>query len=720
MLDERMRRGGLAGVVVVLAGCGLTLDVDPSNGSGRDASGEGDAGELDGRMRDGAFDTRADGPRADGARDGSIDAALDAEPMNDADADPPTDAAIDAEPPDGDAMNEDDAELDADADMDAATDADTDADASNPADADATPPPDADADADAPPPDDADADANPSDDGGGVVPVTLAIFPWNGYATGTALASRGLQVKFRWSGVPGATYSFQLDDSCDPLAFESCTFPSPVASVTSHSDTSIDVSMTVPAAVPVGRRLFWRVRACASTTCGPWDRVRYVDLGRQREDFNGDGYADIVVGSPLQDAPETDEGNVFVYYGRPGGAFNTPTTTLDNPFDTTSTGFGSAVEAGDFNADGFGDLAVGAPGAARFGGAIGAVFIYSGSATGVSATPSAILDNPAFDSASDFGGALAGGGDIDGDGFGDLVVGAPWQPGGGGAYVYFGGPSGLAASPAASLTAGVATSSAFGFGTQIASNVDTDGDGFVDILVGAPYRDGVAAMEGTVYLFRGGSSGTSATPIAIASPGHLELAQFGVAVSGADDLNQDGYGDFVVGAYNTRFTLDGEGAAYVFLGSQYGPGTMATIVSPAPRTTAHFGSAVAGVRDFNGDRIPDFVVGSFKAASPETEEGNAWIYYGTIGGVPLTPTVTLDSPRGVAGAWFGRAASIAGDVDADGFFDFVVGAPHESTPYTYEGGAHAYYGTSSGGMITPVAMSNPANQPGAEMGSSVR
>jgi hypothetical protein len=131
------------------------------------------------------------------------------------------------------------------------------------------------------------------------------------------------------------------------------------------------------------------------------------------------------VGAPFQDAGATDEGNAFVYYGSASGIPTTPSVTLDNPANQASGWFGfSVASAGDVNGDGYSDVIVGAlyqdAGATDEGNA----FVYYGSASGIPTTPSVTLDNPENQENGYFGRSVASAGDVNGDGFSDVIVGA--------------------------------------------------------------------------------------------------------------------------------------------------------------------------------------------------------------------------------------------------------------------------------------------------------
>ncbi len=393
-------------------------------------------------------------------------------------------------------------------------------------------------------------------------------------------------------------------------------------------------------------------------------------------DLNGDGYADVVVGSG--DAL----GHVYVYSGGSTGPTATPATTITGP-DGAGGYFGTSVaSAGDVNGDGFTDLIVGAYNVA---GITGRAYIYFGSATGLVPTPAITLSGP--DGAGGyFGSSVAGAGDVNGDGFADVVVGAQnAMDGTGRAYVFAGSPTGLTAAPTATLTGTDGLNGYFGY--SVGGAGDINADGYADLVVGA---FGAMRSVGRTYVFLGGAGGLNRTPVTtLDGP---DGGSFGWTVASAGDVNGDGFADVVVSAPTvTRNT----GRAYVYFGSARG------LVAEAARTLigpggegGFFGQSLAAGGDVNGDGFGDLVVGAYAALS---YSGQAYAYLGGAGGVGSSPSITVTSSAG-AGGTFGSSLTNSGDVNRDGFSDLLVGSP---AAMSQRGRVDVYFGGALGPGPTP-------------------
>lgn len=336
---------------------------------------------------------------------------------------------------------------------------------------------------DAGPPDapfDAGADA-PFD--AGPVPATPRLrWPHSGEFAGTRSAespSARLDVRLDWDPVAMATrYEVQVWNRD-----EHATPPEPDRVPPIDADTATDYVFAPPGAA----RASWRVRACNALGCSAFSRAWHVEARRTPGDFDDDGFEDLAIG-------DRDSALFTVVRGRAPSAV-TSLIAHDERALRPVCGDGSAPErgsivlarAGDLDGDGFAELAVGMPSCA---GGRGELRVFWGAAASLDAARSTMIPAPSsVAGAAAFGASLSRAGDVDGDGFADLAVGAPLATGGGAAVIAFGGASrdSLAVHVAAARECGLgACSEADEFGTDVAGGGDVDLDGFADVLVGAP------------------------------------------------------------------------------------------------------------------------------------------------------------------------------------------------------------------------------------------
>jgi hypothetical protein len=391
-------------------------------------------------------------------------------------------------------------------------------------------------------------------------------------------------------------------------------------------------------------------------------------------DNDGDGVPDLAVGAPFQDGdvaspggfgPPQDVGKVFLISGATLGEIR----SLNDPeFQVVSERkfggqFGTSVaNLGDINGDGISDILVGVPHHIVSEGDenefnAGEALVFSGSDGSILFT----LEDPTPQENARMGFAVAGLGDVNGDGVNDMLVGVPKKdtPAGladvGTAYIFSGADGSLIRSLNPPSQGG---SEANGrFGAAVANAGDVNGDGVSDILIGAP-------GQGRAYVF---SSATGALIFTLISPSVDKLPSFGFAVAGGQDLNGDGSPDFAIGA-----PLQGDlrGAAYIFSGRD---GTVLLRLRAAQQRFAKFGSSVALTPDMTGDGRPDILVGApDRTVNGLLNAGAAFIFSGRNG--RLFRTVTAETPKAFAG--FGYAVTTA-DFNNDGTRETVVGAPFQ-------------------------------------------
>lgn len=416
-------------------------------------------------------------------------------------------------------------------------------------------------------------------------------------------------------------------------------------------------------------------------------------------DFNGDGYADVAIGAPNYDGPAgTDSGAVFLFLGSPAGwagqlnLANSGAIRFDGVSAGDEAGF-SVAGAGDVNNDGFADIVIGA----RTAGVGGEAYLVLGHDTPTSIS----LGDPAvtnyFAPADEQAGwSVAGAGDFNGDGYDDFLIGAPgdFLLQTGKAYLVFGG---LAPFPgdltlvALSLD-GVALSSGTGF--SVAGAGDVNADGYADILIGAPEANN---GEGEAYLVlgefapSGGSLGSIADSVFTGGANY----QVGVKVAAAGDVNGDGFADILISA--PGFNND-RGRVSLVVGPPPA-GINSLIISPA-FVGAFDGQQVQGgqgVGDLNGDGFDDFL---FQGLVPECGGCSAIFtaYGGRVfnGGItdslsPLT-SLTVDFRGEISG----------GDVNGDGIADVIAGTPTLQVGGAFVGGAHLFLSDPAGAGSPPL------------------
>jgi hypothetical protein len=428
-------------------------------------------------------------------------------------------------------------------------------------------------------------------------------------------------------------------------------------------------------------------------------------------DVNGDGYSDVVVGASTFFNGEIAEGRAFLFLGNASGLASTPAWTAES--NQPSAYFGSNLaSAGDVNGDGYSDVVVGAFNFSNGEFSEGRAFLYLGSASGLSPTPSWTAES---DQANSNFGVVSSAGDVNGDGYSDVVVGARNYDNGendeGRAFLYLGSSSSLELTPAWTAESNQANAS---FGGSVASAGDVNGDGYSDVVVGGFYFSNGETGEGRAFLYVGSSSGLAPTPVWTAESNQTN-AFLGSSVASAGDVNGDGFSDVAVGApYFTNGQTD-EGRAFVYLGSASGPSFALVWAAESNQADSQFGRVVSA-GDVNGDGFSDVVVGAARFDNGETDEGRVVLYLGSASGLSLAPAWTAEGNQ--MGAQLGYSVASAGDVNGDGYSDVVVAAPFFSNGEASEGRVFLYLGSPTG-LSSGPAWTAEVNQANAWFGYSV-
>ncbi|MBL8496473.1 MAG: FG-GAP repeat protein [Nitrosomonas sp.] len=445
-------------------------------------------------------------------------------------------------------------------------------------------------------------------------------------------------------------------------------------------------------------------------------------------DVNGDGIDDVILSAPyaLTGGPYDGSGFSYVVFGKTTGfdaTLDVSTLNGSNGFRLTGIegyDFGSAVgSAGDVNGDGLDDLLIGAPFANKdrptsLG--TGSSFIVFGKASGFNAD----VDVSNLDGNNGFringlrefdkiGASVSGAGDVNGDGFDDVIVGGPnFDPNnsiyeGGASFVVFGKSSGFDA-----VMDGSRLDGSNGFlingrkesdhvGSDVSSAGDVNGDGFGDVIIDA---------KDSLYLLFGKGSDSDATFDLSSLDGtngfNIEGDSRVNSVSTAGDFNSDGFDDVIVGAFNSSSL----GSTYVIFGRASGFDPTLNLSSldgsngfrlNGENISDYSGSSVSNAGDVNGDGFDDLIIGAVSADFDGSNSGSSYILFGKASGFEATMNLSdLDSNAGFridgagTGDFSGSSVSGAGDVNDDGYDDLIIGAPGANSDGTGTGSGASY------------------------------
>jgi len=379
---------------------------------------------------------------------------------------------------------------------------------------------------------------------------------------------------------------------------------------------------------------------------------------------------------------------------------------------------------GDMDGDGLEDFATGAPKQDDAAGDAGTVYVLTGALTGT-VTLSDLTATAWSDANTDKAGeALGAPGDVDGDGFADLLIGAKKDD-------QYGSDAGLAwlvLGPASVGTADLAAAAASFHGPaggeagySVAGAGDQDGDGLADVLVGAHETDAPVSNAGSAYVVLDpANAGALLLDDAVVLEGVGNGDKAGSAVAGGSDLDGDGWDDLLVGAREESTSGSKAGAFYLLRGPVSGDLSLsdADEIVYGPQADARLGESFTMAGDVDGDGYADFAVGAPEDDENGDKTGTVYLFAGPASGLSLAgagATIVGTTTQSTSGS-----ALAAGNVDGDGYADLLIGSPNDDTAATDAGLGALFYGPVSGSLDnTDADASFYGSATGDEAGTSV-
>jgi hypothetical protein len=426
-------------------------------------------------------------------------------------------------------------------------------------------------------------------------------------------------------------------------------------------------------------------------------------------DVNGDGFDDILIGASRNDDKGSNAGKTYLVFGKASGwSIDTPLWKSDASFigEKAEDGSGGGLGGADINNDGYQDILIGAGGNDEAASNAGKSYVFFGKPTGWKPNISLSTADASFlgEKSGDGAASIVSAGDVNGDGFDDILISAQGNDLGGvdagKVYLIFGKASGWKTGISLSKADASFNGEAAGdnSGSVLASAGDVNGDGFDDILIGALNNDGGGDAAGKGYLILGKASGwhqnTSLSLADASFIGEHPGDWAGYSMAGAGDVNRDGLDDFLIGAYRNSDSGMWAGQTYLLLGKASGWLRDTSLaycdgswVGEGKTTYDESGASVAGAGDVNGDGYDDILIGAPSNQLIGKDAGQSYLILGKSSGWAMRTSLSYansswvgESPNNWAGA-----VSSAGDVNQDGLDEILIGAAINSEPGTQAG-----------------------------------
>ncbi len=404
-------------------------------------------------------------------------------------------------------------------------------------------------------------------------------------------------------------------------------------------------------------------------------------------DVNGDGHDDVVIGAP---GFFSNDGRVTCYSGATGA-------TLWNFTGPSDSALGTAVAAiGDVDGDGIDDVAAGAP---AYSGGQGRVYVLRGNDGSLIRTHTGAAGDGQ-------GRAVASAGDYNGDGIPDLIVGGGTASGLAGVVRVYSESNGAILATFNGAVAGEQ------FGVAVGGGVDVNLDGVPDVVIGAPFSDANGSNSGRIEIRAGGTGALLAT-----RSGSGADDQLGISVA---MIRTSGSGGFVVAGAIEPGDLFGAGVGPGYV-RVFGSSVLAyAVVTTLPGNAVgdRFGGCVRSAGDLDQDGSDEFIIGAWQGGTPAGPTGAGFVRVVDIEGF-----VTVFETAGAAsGDRFGFAVASGGDLDGDGRWDVLVGAPNNDATCPAAGEVRAFHPPVPPArgrvLITEVSWDNPDGVEVTNFGSS--